>query len=155
MTKSDATLDMTAEDLMAGLQAIATPAEIEVVNRFLELGLDSQGSDDAQGKARKRTARYKLRTALRREPSSQHILQACAYVVFARNEKDTRPFVAETLDLLVSAGFDRKHAGKAMKRFVAGASTRKTSWVARTRSRLWLAISKAIKTLATHEDVTK
>ena len=158
MTKSDTALDMTLEELTASLEAIASPAEVATVSNFLALGLNPQVADD-QDKARKRTAGYKLRTALRREPSSQHILQACAYVVFSRSERDALPFVQETLELPVSAGFDQKRTGRAMKRFVAGVGARKKSWIARTKSRLWVAILKAIKAQKTPmispSDVTK
>lgn len=155
MTKSDTALDMTLEELTASLEAIASPAEVATVTNFLALGLNPEVADDAQDKARKRTASYKLRTALRREPSSQHILQACAYVVFSRSEEDALPFVQETFELLVSAGFDRKRTGRAMKRFVAGVGERKKSWIARTKSRLWVAILRAIKAQGKDKDVTK
>lgn len=155
MTKSGTALDMTTEALISSLNAIATPAEVEMINHYLGLGLDHQSDDKAQGNARKRTARYKFRTALRREPSSQHILQACAYVVFSSKDEGTLPLVKETLELLVLAGFDQNQAVKAMDRFVHGARARKVSWVARTKSRLWLTISRAIKELASDENVTR
>lgn len=155
MTKSNTALDMTLEELTASLEAIASPAEIATVNNFLALELNPPVADDAQDKARKRTANYKLRTALDRQPSSQHILQACAYAVFSSNQREALPFVQETLELLVSAGFEKKRTGKAMKRFVADIGERKKSWIAGTKNRLRLAISRAIKAQEDKKDITK
>lgn len=154
MMPSDTALDPTSDELEAALGAIATPAEIAMIRHYLVME-NANAQSDARAKASERTQRYKLRKALRLEPSSQHILQACAYVVFSRDKKDTLPFVEETLDLLVLAGFERKHAAKAMKRFMAGASERKTNWAARTKRVLSLAISNAIEELRKRENVTK
>jgi hypothetical protein len=152
MTKSNVTVKLSLDDLIANLGAIASPADLELINNYLKLGIDQTSKDNAQIKASLRTQQYKLRKVLLREPSSQHIVQASAYVVFARYGEKTpssQPIAREVQDLLVAAGFDKQGTVLAMARFVADAGDRKASWVARTRSGTQLAIARAINTLKT------
>jgi hypothetical protein len=150
MTKSKGILDMSIDDLIANLGAIASPADVELINNYLKLGIDQTHNTDAKSKARLRTQQYKLRKVLLREPSSQHILQACAYAVFARYGTKTpspQPIAQEVQELLVAAGFDKQRTADAMARFVTDAGARKASWVARTKSGMQVAIFKAIKAI--------
>lgn len=150
MTKADKAQDPTSADLIANLGAIASPSELELINNYLNLAIDPAHQTDARQKAALRTQRYKLRKLLLREPSSQHILQACGYVVFARyaaKQPSPRPIVHEIQELLIAAGFDKDRTAEAMARFVMDAGERKTTWVARTRTGLQVAIFKALKDL--------
>lgn len=150
MTKADKILDPGLGVLIANLGAIASPGEIELINTYLKLDIDPAHETDARQKAALRTQRYKLRKLLLREPSSQHILQACAYVVFARyaaSQPSPQPIVHEIQELLIAAGFDKDRTAQAMARFVSDAEGRKTTWVARTRTGIQVAIFKALKAL--------
>jgi hypothetical protein len=155
MTKSDGMADVSIDDLVANLGAIASPADIELINKYLKLGIGQTAKDsDARNKANQRTQHYKLRKLLLREPSSQQILQACAYAAFARYSTETpssKPIVQEVQELLVAAGFDKHRTVAAMARLVSDADVRKIAWVARTRSGMQLAIVKAIRTIKAND----
>lgn len=148
MTKSTRILDLSHDDLVANLKAIASPSEITLISSYLKLDTDQAHETNAKQKAALRTKQYKLRKQLQRAPSSEHISQACAYIVFSRYQTPTpspQPIVQEVQDLLIAAGFDKQGTTDAMTSFVTGVGVRKSSWVARNRSRLQIAIFKAIE----------
>ena len=121
------------------------------ITKYLKLEIGQTAKDsNARNKANLRTKHYKLRKLLLREPSSQQILQACAYAAFARYSTETpssKPIVLEVQELLVAAGFDKQRTVAAMARLVTDASVRKAAWVARTRSAMRVAIVEAIRSV--------
>ena len=150
MNGSDVSKQMSLSQLVANLEAIATAEDIQIVKQYLDLGLGIVPATDTAQRARERTAHYKLRKLLQREPSSQHILQATAYAVLSLKEAGPvalEAIIMETLETLVAAGFDKGRSSKALKRFVTGIDTRKSTWIARSRARMQLAIVKAVTSI--------
>jgi len=129
------------------LAAISTKEQTEALKTYLQLERGAAQSDDTRRNARRNTAEYKRRTALKREPSSQHIVQATAYAVFSRygtHDDDRGMIVREVYRTLLTAGFAKDGIRRAMTRFLTDIGSRRDKWVTKTLTDLQLKLVAAL-----------